>query len=119
MIRLGLRLVLSGPTAGTAPLRWHPSGDTFDGQPISRFDVAATGASSPVPPGIPATRHPAGTTHPPRSPRSRATPPPTNSPAATPPSRTRSREKRLGQPLCDAPPHTAGRVVRKSMRPAK
>ena len=43
-----------GPaTAGIAPLWWHPSGDTFDGRPISRFDVAATGSSSPVPPGIP------------------------------------------------------------------
>jgi len=43
-----------GPaTAGTAPLWWHPSGDIFDGQQISRFDVAATSASSPVPPGIP------------------------------------------------------------------
>ena len=38
--------------AGIAPLWWHPSGDTFDGQHIDRFDVAATGASSPVPPGI-------------------------------------------------------------------
>jgi hypothetical protein len=36
-----------------APLWWHPSGDVFDGQQINRFDVAATGASSPVPPGIP------------------------------------------------------------------
>ena len=42
-----------GPTtAGIAPLWWHPSADTFDGRPISRFDVAATGTSSPVPPGI-------------------------------------------------------------------
>ena len=40
-------------TAGIAPLWWHPSGDTFDAQNIDRFDVAATGASSPVPPGIP------------------------------------------------------------------
>jgi len=40
-------------SAGTAPLWWHPSSDLFDGQNISRFDVAATGASSPVPPGIP------------------------------------------------------------------
>jgi hypothetical protein len=40
-------------TAGIAPLWWHPSGDTFDGQNIDRFDVAATGTSSPVPPGIP------------------------------------------------------------------
>ena len=41
-----------GP-AGAAPLWWHPSSDTFDGQNIDRFDVAATGTSSPVPPGIP------------------------------------------------------------------
>ena len=38
--------------AGTAPLWWHPVGDFFDGQQIERFDVAATGASSPVPPGL-------------------------------------------------------------------
>ena len=39
--------------AGTAPLWWHPGSDIFDGQQVNRFDVAATGASSPVPPGIP------------------------------------------------------------------
>ena len=39
--------------AGTAPLWWHPVGDFFDGQQIERFDVAPTGASSPVPPGLP------------------------------------------------------------------
>ena len=39
--------------AGTAPLWWHPVGDFFDGQQIDRFDVAAAGASSPVPPGLP------------------------------------------------------------------
>ena len=39
-------------TAGIAPLWWHPSADTFDGRPISRFDVAATDTSSPAPPGI-------------------------------------------------------------------
>ncbi|HTV99877.1 MAG TPA: FtsX-like permease family protein [Streptosporangiaceae bacterium] len=39
--------------AGTAPLWWHPSSDIFNGQTVNRFDVAATGASSPVPPGIP------------------------------------------------------------------
>ena len=49
----GTAYVPAGPTAGVAPLWWHPSGDTFDGQQITRFDVAATGASSPVPPGIP------------------------------------------------------------------
>jgi hypothetical protein len=43
----------ASPAAGIAPLWWHPSGDTFDGRPIDRFDVAATGTSSPVPPGIP------------------------------------------------------------------
>jgi hypothetical protein len=48
----GTAYVPAGPTAGVAPLWWHPSGDTFDGQQITRFDVAATGASSPVPPGI-------------------------------------------------------------------
>ena len=50
----GTSYVPAGPaTAGIAPLWWHPSGDTFDGQTISRFDVAATGPSSPVPTGIP------------------------------------------------------------------
>ena len=53
----GTAYVPAGPTAGIAPLWWHPSGDTFDGQQITRFDVAATGASAPVPPGI--TRDPA------------------------------------------------------------
>jgi len=43
----------SPAAAGITPLWWHPSGDTYDGQAISRFDVAATGTSSPVPPGIP------------------------------------------------------------------
>jgi len=41
------------PAAGAAPLWWDPSADLYDGRPVSRFDVAATGASSPVPPGIP------------------------------------------------------------------
>ena len=49
----GTASVPAGPAAGIAPLWWHPGGDTFDGRQISRFDVAATGASSPVPPGIP------------------------------------------------------------------
>jgi hypothetical protein len=53
----GTAFVPAGPAApGTAPLWWQPSGDTFDGQTINRFDVAATGTSSPVPPGI--TRDP-------------------------------------------------------------
>ena len=51
----GTASVPAGPGgAGIAPLWWHPGGDIFDGQQINRFDVAATGASSPVPPGIPA-----------------------------------------------------------------
>jgi hypothetical protein len=50
----GTSHVPPGPaTAGIAPLWWHPGGDTFDGRQIDRFDVAATGTSSPVPPGIP------------------------------------------------------------------
>ena len=49
----GTASVPAGPAApGIAPLWWHPSADTFDGQQISRFDVAATGTSSPVPPGL-------------------------------------------------------------------
>ena len=49
----GTMSVPAGPATGAAPLWWHPSGDTFSGHTINRFDVAATGASSPVPPGIP------------------------------------------------------------------
>jgi hypothetical protein len=50
----GTAWVAPGPAAaGTAPLWWHPGSDMFDGQQINRFDVAATAASSPVPPGIP------------------------------------------------------------------
>jgi len=53
----GTVFVSPGPaTAGVAPLWWHPTGDTFEGRDIYRFDVAATGTSSPVPPGI--TRDP-------------------------------------------------------------
>jgi hypothetical protein len=48
----GTAYVPPGPATGIAPLWWHPSGDTFDGLQINRFDVAATGTSSPVPPGI-------------------------------------------------------------------
>ncbi len=50
----GTAWVPPGPaTADTAPLWWHPGSNTFNGQQINRFDVAATGTSSPVPPGIP------------------------------------------------------------------
>jgi hypothetical protein len=49
----GTAWVPGRPAAGVAPLWWHPGGDMFDGQRINRFDVAATGTSSPVPPGIP------------------------------------------------------------------
>jgi hypothetical protein len=49
----GTASVPAGPASvGTAPLWWHPSTDTFQGKPIDRFDVAATGTSSPVPPGL-------------------------------------------------------------------
>ncbi len=50
----GSSSVPASPAAAVvAPLWWHPISDMFNGQGISRFDVAATGASSPVPPGIP------------------------------------------------------------------
>ena len=49
----GTAWVPPGPATGVAPLWWHPGSDIFDGRQISRFDVAATGTSSPVPPGIP------------------------------------------------------------------
>jgi hypothetical protein len=52
----GTAAVPPGPAAGVDPLWWHPSDDIFDGQQIDRFDVAGTGTSSPVPPGI--TRDP-------------------------------------------------------------
>ncbi len=39
--------------AGTDPLWWSTSADTFAGQLVVRVDVAATGPTSPVPPGIP------------------------------------------------------------------
>jgi FtsX-like permease family protein len=50
----GTAYITPAPAApDTAALWWHPAGDTFGFQHIDRFDVAATGASSPVPPGIP------------------------------------------------------------------
>ena len=49
----GTRSAAPGPATGVTPLWWHPTSDIYDGQTISRFDVAATGASSPVPPGLP------------------------------------------------------------------
>jgi hypothetical protein len=48
----GTSSVPPGPATGIAPLWWQPGSDTFDSQNIDRFDVAATGTSSPVPPGI-------------------------------------------------------------------
>ena len=48
----GTAWVPPGPATGVAPLWWHPGNDIFGGKTISRFDVAATGTSSPVPPGI-------------------------------------------------------------------
>jgi hypothetical protein len=49
----GSAWVPPGSATGAAPLWWHLGSDIFDGQTIDRFDVAATGTSSPVPPGIP------------------------------------------------------------------
>jgi hypothetical protein len=38
--------------AGTDPLWWSISGDEFGGRVVVRVDVAATGPTSPVPPGL-------------------------------------------------------------------
>ena len=51
--------------AGTDPLWWSISGDNFSGRLVVRVDVAATGPTSPVPPGIPRDPHQASTTLPP------------------------------------------------------
>jgi hypothetical protein len=48
----GTQSAVPGPATGVAPLWWLPTSDIYDGQTISRFDVAATGASSPLPPGL-------------------------------------------------------------------
>jgi hypothetical protein len=39
--------------AGTDPLWWSTSGDEYGGQLVVRVDVAVTGPTSPVPPGLP------------------------------------------------------------------
>ena len=38
----GTSSVPAGPATGVTPLWWHPSGDIFDSQQVSRFDVAAS-----------------------------------------------------------------------------
>ena len=50
--REGITPETSGSTAA-GPLWWLLRDDIFDGQVIYRVDVAVTGPSSPVPPGIP------------------------------------------------------------------
>jgi hypothetical protein len=56
-----VKITVVGPTTGGAPgpaksvadpLWWLIRADRFDGQVIGRIDVAATGPTSPVPPGI-------------------------------------------------------------------
>jgi hypothetical protein len=47
------RLPATAPAPGVAPLWWQTGRDLYDGQHISRFDLAATGPTSPVPPGLP------------------------------------------------------------------
>src|SRR5262249_5868720 len=44
---------LPGPPSTADPLWWHLTTDQFHGETIGRVDIAATGPSSPVPPGIP------------------------------------------------------------------
>src|SRR5581483_9724773 len=38
--------------AAVDPLWWRPHGDYYDGRSITEVDVAATGPTSPVPPGL-------------------------------------------------------------------
>ncbi|WP_220140221.1 FtsX-like permease family protein [Kitasatospora acidiphila] len=40
------------PRAGVDPLWWRLAGDSYQDKLVGRVDVAATGANSPVPPGI-------------------------------------------------------------------
>jgi FtsX-like permease family len=47
------RLPATAPAPGVAPLWWQTGRDLYDGQDISRFDLAVTGPTSPVPPGLP------------------------------------------------------------------
>ncbi len=64
---------------------WNNSADFYQGQTISRLDVAALGQNAPVPPGIP--RLPmrrTATTPPPRSPRCCGPCPPTSSARGSP-----------------------------------
>jgi hypothetical protein len=50
----GSQRLPSGPARpGVAPLWWQTGRDLYAGQDISRFDLAATGPTSPVPPGLP------------------------------------------------------------------
>jgi len=58
----GSAWVPAGPAAGVAPLWWHPGGDIFDGQPINRFDVAATTPRRPCRRASPVTRDLVSTT---------------------------------------------------------
>ncbi|MFF4213211.1 FtsX-like permease family protein [Streptomyces sp. NPDC001796] len=39
-------------TASADPLWWRPHGDYYDGKSLTEVDVAATGPTSPVPPGL-------------------------------------------------------------------
>lgn len=39
-------------TASVDPLWWWPHGDYYDGKSLTEVDVAATGSTSPVPPGL-------------------------------------------------------------------
>ena len=48
----GTSLEPAGAAKPADPLWWHLSGDTFGGQQIDVAEVAATGPTSPVPPGL-------------------------------------------------------------------
>ena len=70
--------------AGTDPLWWTTSGDNFGGHLIVRVDVAATGPTSPVPPGLPRDPAPGQYYASPALAACCAAPRQANSPTATP-----------------------------------
>ena len=75
------------PCPATLPARgelWNNSVDFYQGQTISRLDVAALGPGAPVPPGVTRLPRRAATTPPPRSPRCCGQCPPTSSARGSP-----------------------------------
>ena len=52
-LNTGALATTSAAQSTNDPLYWQVKADQFQGKTIGRVDLAATGATSPVPPGIP------------------------------------------------------------------